>query len=695
MEKILVLIPTYNERENIIPLLKEVFRFSPEAHVWVIDDNSPDGTAEAVSDFAEEDPRVRLISRPEKEGLGAAYLQGIEAALEEDYDRIVTMDGDFSHNPAAIPSLVHVTDNADLAIGSRFVAGGKILGGTWFRSTLTWITVLLGRYFTGFPAKDCSSGFRCYRTSMLKEINLSPFKALGYDFQEEMLYRAMVGRFRIRETPIEYEFRGAGKSKMTWGDIFQVLGILILLRFRDLRRSRRPAYLWLVYIFMAVSFQFMFCQRLYQEKLELTISMDKKYYRVGDSTILKGILANREPYPVGILSPPAVAEKTLEVQIFEGDRLGHWSLDAPFLHLLRGGLDMMPEVMSEQFLEVVLPDPRRYEYLGQYFAPRDMTVRIRELQPGEEVEVKEDIGLGYGLPPGRYRTRMAYRTINHPAAAGGKRVPYNIWYSDWVEFEVLPDAPFELEVEVSLAKEKFQFGDLIWLSGTIRNPNNESVDLLTVAIEEKTLEVRLRDETGKKLRFGRLILPSPSTERTKKTLKPEESISFSERLNFLRVLVIEDEPDFQGLMHENLTSRGYEVILAPDGDIGVERTLGDRPDVIIMDLIMPEQDGFDAIREIRGFPQFSDVPIVVVTGSTDEEVEDGAEQAGAQTVINKPVDFELLDRTIKVLKRAYFELFPGNYRLEIYYSSLPWPRAGVPYSKWPANELVFEVLPGE
>ncbi len=120
----------------------------------------------------------------------------------------------------------------------------------------------------------------------------------------------------------------------------------------------------------------------------------------------------------------------------------------------------------------------------------------------------------------------------------------------------------------------------------------------------------------------------------------------------MRVLVIEDEPDFQSLMHENLTSRGYEVILAPDGDIGVERTLGDHPDVITMDLVMPEQDGFDAIREIREFSQFSDVPIIVVTGLTDKEAVDGAIQAGAHTVIKKPVDFELLDRTIKDLTRV-------------------------------------------
>lgn len=231
MEK-LVIIPTYNERENIEKILEAVYNLQQDFHVLVIDDGSPDGTAEIVKKLQ---PRfgqtVFLVERRGKLGLGTAYIHGFKWAIEKGYHYIFEMDADFSHNPADLPRLYQAckTGGADIAIGSRYVKGGGVANWPWDRIALSKGASLYTRLITWMPVSDPTAGFVCYKREVLEAINLDEIAFVGYAFQIEMKFAAWKLGFRLKEVPIQFEDRRFGESKMNKGIVKEgILGVLKL-----------------------------------------------------------------------------------------------------------------------------------------------------------------------------------------------------------------------------------------------------------------------------------------------------------------------------------------------------------------------------------------------------------------------------------------------------------------------------------
>lgn len=231
MEK-LVIIPTYNERENIEKILDAVYNLGQEFHVLVIDDGSPDGTARAVRDIqARFTGTVFLEERRGKMGLGTAYIYGFKWAIERGYRYIFEMDADFSHNPADLPRLYHAcnTGGADIAVGSRYVKGGGVANWPWERIALSKGASVYTRLITWMPVADPTAGFVCYKKEVLETINLDEISFVGYAFQIEMKFAAWKLGFRIKEVPIQFEDRRFGESKMNKGIVKEgILGVLKL-----------------------------------------------------------------------------------------------------------------------------------------------------------------------------------------------------------------------------------------------------------------------------------------------------------------------------------------------------------------------------------------------------------------------------------------------------------------------------------
>jgi len=225
----LVVIPTYNEAENIHNLIPLVLKQGP-LDVLVVDDGSPDGTAAAVREFGEKDPRVHLITRNGKQGLGTAYVAGFRFALERDYDFIFEMDADFSHDPAALPAFLRSIQNADLVIGSRYTDGVRVLNWPIKRLLLSYFANVYTRLLIGLPIHDATGGFKCYRRAVLEAINLEKIKSNGYAFQIEMSYKAWRKKFRLVEIPIVFLDRQAGTSKMSKGIVYEAFFMLWKLR---------------------------------------------------------------------------------------------------------------------------------------------------------------------------------------------------------------------------------------------------------------------------------------------------------------------------------------------------------------------------------------------------------------------------------------------------------------------------------
>jgi dolichol-phosphate mannosyltransferase len=211
----LVVIPTYNEAEGIERLLTQALSAHPTLEILVVDDGSPDGTGEIVSKLAESNQRIRLMTRIEKLGLGTAYLAGFGEGLKGDFDCFIEMDADLSHDPADLPRLIAAAETADVVIGSRYVEGGDVTGWTRGRHWLSWSANQYARVLLGFPVKDSTAGFRCYRRHVLEAMNLGSIASEGYAFQVEMTYRAWRAGFRIVEVPIVFRERTSGKSKMS------------------------------------------------------------------------------------------------------------------------------------------------------------------------------------------------------------------------------------------------------------------------------------------------------------------------------------------------------------------------------------------------------------------------------------------------------------------------------------------------
>jgi dolichol-phosphate mannosyltransferase len=212
----LVVIPTYNESENIERILRRIHECLPEAGVLVVDDGSPDGTGDLVKSVAAELPDVHLLARNEKSGLGSAYRAGFAWGLEHGYDAMVEMDADFSHDPGALPAVVAPLGNGyDVSIGSRYVEGGSIPNWAWYRHLLSVGGNRYASAVLGLQVSDATAGFRAYSAGILSELDLDLIRADGYGFQIEMTYRAKQHGARIAEVPISFVDRVAGESKMS------------------------------------------------------------------------------------------------------------------------------------------------------------------------------------------------------------------------------------------------------------------------------------------------------------------------------------------------------------------------------------------------------------------------------------------------------------------------------------------------
>ena len=227
--QVAVIVPTYNERENIESLVTQLLALPTGVRAIVVDDNSPDGTGAIADRLAEEtDGRVEVIHRAGKLGLGTAYIAGFKHALAGGADLICTMDADFSHNPRYIPAMVDKAGQGyDLVIGSRYVRGGGVSGCTLPRIFLSWAANAFARVMLGLRAHDTTAGFRCYRREVLAGMGLDEIKASGYSFLIEMLYRVQQRGWQVGEVPIVFENRRLGTSKISRNEIIKAIGTVI------------------------------------------------------------------------------------------------------------------------------------------------------------------------------------------------------------------------------------------------------------------------------------------------------------------------------------------------------------------------------------------------------------------------------------------------------------------------------------
>jgi dolichol-phosphate mannosyltransferase len=214
-ERALVIIPTYNEKENIRSIVELVLLQTPDLEILVVDDNSPDGTAAIVTEMAQANPRVHLLSRAGKLGLGTAYIAGFKWGLARGYAYLIEMDADFSHDPREIPNMLKAIQQADLVLGSRYIDGVRVVNWPLSRLFLSKGASYYVRIITGLPIYDPTGGFKCFRRKVLETIELDEVRSNGYAFQIEMTHKAWMMGFRVREIPITFADRSAGQSKMS------------------------------------------------------------------------------------------------------------------------------------------------------------------------------------------------------------------------------------------------------------------------------------------------------------------------------------------------------------------------------------------------------------------------------------------------------------------------------------------------
>ncbi|MBN1661615.1 MAG: polyprenol monophosphomannose synthase [Anaerolineae bacterium] len=223
MDRHAVVIPTYNERENIVLLIERITALGLDSEVWVVDDNSPDGTGALVTAIAARQPQVHLLHRPAKLGLGTAHIAGMKAALAAGNQAIVTMDADFSHDPCYLPDLLAGLEQYDVVIGSRYVPGGGTRYCTLPRKALSRGANLIAHVALGLDAGDATAGFRAYRRAVLQSIPLDDIVSNGYSFLIEMLYRCQRQGWQIGEVPITFENRQRGTSKISRAEILRAM----------------------------------------------------------------------------------------------------------------------------------------------------------------------------------------------------------------------------------------------------------------------------------------------------------------------------------------------------------------------------------------------------------------------------------------------------------------------------------------
>jgi dolichol-phosphate mannosyltransferase len=234
MGKSLIVIPTYNERENIAEIIRALFALNVGLEVLVVDDNSPDGTGALADQMGEKDPRVHVLHRPKKEGLGRAYIDGFARALELGADFIFEMDADFSHDPKYVPVFLEKIKDHDLVIGSRYLTGVNVINWPLARVLLSWGGNKYARWFLGLPLTDSTGGFKCFRRQVVEAINWGRIGASGYSFQIEVNYAVWKKGLRICEIPIVFTDRQRGTSKMSSKIIREALLLLWKIRLRGL-----------------------------------------------------------------------------------------------------------------------------------------------------------------------------------------------------------------------------------------------------------------------------------------------------------------------------------------------------------------------------------------------------------------------------------------------------------------------------
>ena len=237
MSKALVVIPTYNEIENIERLVRNVFALRMNFHILVVDDNSPDGTAQAVEKLMTEyEDQLYILNRKEKSGLGTAYIAGFKWALQRDYEYIFEMDADFSHNPNDLIRLYNACrkNGADMSIGSRYVQGVNVVNWPMTRVLLSWGASKYVRFITGMNLYDTTAGFVCYKRKVLEKINLDKIQFVGYAFQIEMKFKAYLAKFKIEEVLVIFTDRTRGESKMDTRIISEAIFGVIKMKFKSL-----------------------------------------------------------------------------------------------------------------------------------------------------------------------------------------------------------------------------------------------------------------------------------------------------------------------------------------------------------------------------------------------------------------------------------------------------------------------------
>jgi len=232
--KKLIIIPTYNELENLTKLLPEVLSKDEGLEVLVVDDNSPDGTADFVENESKKNIRVHLIRRSSKQGLGTAYIEGFKYALQNEYQLIFEMDADFSHDPDEIPRFIEEINTADVVLGSRYINGVNVINWPMRRLLLSWFANWYTRIITGLPVHDATGGFKCFKREVLEAIDFDKVKSNGYAFQIEMNYKAWKKGFKLKEIPIIFMDRVKGNSKMSKKIVREAITMVWKLRFKSL-----------------------------------------------------------------------------------------------------------------------------------------------------------------------------------------------------------------------------------------------------------------------------------------------------------------------------------------------------------------------------------------------------------------------------------------------------------------------------
>ncbi len=238
MSDTLVIVPTYNEKENIEAIIETVFKQKKRFHVLVVDDNSPDGTANIVEDLMTRYPKSLFIEkRKGKNGLGTAYIHGFKWAIEKKYDYIIEMDADFSHNPKDLVRLYNACekDGADVSVGSRYSQGVNVVNWPMKRVLLSYFASKYVRFITGIPVHDTTAGFVCYKRNVLETIRLDKIRFVGYAFQIEMKFKTWKLGFNIKEVSVVFTDRTLGESKMSDGIVYEALFGVLKMRFKGLR----------------------------------------------------------------------------------------------------------------------------------------------------------------------------------------------------------------------------------------------------------------------------------------------------------------------------------------------------------------------------------------------------------------------------------------------------------------------------